>query len=225
MPQPKLNGARLWRRQVQKTSAILVRALELLEPRDANEQEDDLNRKLYFCLLQANREATHWPLGAFDCAPVYEGRNLPSANDFVRTAREGKRPDFQWTFIDHQSPDPKRSVRTIVIECKRLGAPTRHGWPLNENYVRNGIMRFVREEHGYACDDVEAVMVGYIQSMDFPQIAAEVNATTVQEAIPSVPPPVQGWNLRGVSHLAHTMERTFGVTPFGLLHFWVDLRN
>jgi hypothetical protein len=223
MPQPRLNGARLWRRHVLKTSAILDRALELLEPSDPNEHEDDLNRKLYFCLLQANKEAVNTSLGAFDCAPVYEGRNLPSATDTVRTAREGKRPDFQWTCIDHQADDPSRGVRTFVIECKRLGAP-RGGWRLNENYVLEGIARFMREEHRYACDDPEAAMVGYVQSMDLPDILADVNMVAAKEAITPVSAPVDGWQRDVTSHMAHTLTRSCGVTPFGLLHFWVDLR-
>lgn len=69
MMQPRLNGARLWQRHVQKTSAILNRALAFLQLAETDENEDSLNRKFYFHLLRANREARGSPLGGFDHAP------------------------------------------------------------------------------------------------------------------------------------------------------------
>jgi hypothetical protein len=208
-----------------KTVSILLQALDHLTSTGPVEPEDELNRKLYFLLLEANRTALTSSLGAFDCAPVYEGSNLPSADDIIRANRESKRPDFQWTCIDHTAPDPKHGVRAFVIECKRLGAPLRTDWEFNVNYVTNGIARFVNKEHGYACDDYKGAMVGYVQSMEFEDILSEVNSTSASMGIPLLSEPADGWKENGTSLLTHTLTRAFGATPFHLLHFWVDLRT
>jgi hypothetical protein len=225
MTQPRLIGAALWQRHERRVVTVLLRALELLEPESADEAENDLNRKLFRCLLYANREM-HDSLGnALDSAPTYEGKNLPSAYDTERAVRENKIPDFYWDYVDHGAPNPLLGVRCYYIECKRLGRSVRSSWPLNENYVREGIARYVTEEHGYARDDVAAAMVGYVQNMAFDAILEAVNAAAVAASMPILIRPSSGWKQRGTSQIHQQLQRSFGVATLNLMHFWVDLRG
>jgi hypothetical protein len=97
--------------------------------------ETELNRKFYFCLLSASREL----FPNEELAPVCEYNNQPDPDDGSRAARELKRPDFQWVFLDRYENNPNRSSRQFVIECKRLGTPDRGDWVFNINYTDHGI--------------------------------------------------------------------------------------
>lgn len=113
---------KLWATRETKCLSIIDRALSLLqEEEDLPETEIELNRRLYFCLLAASREL--YPDD--EIAPVTECNNQPDPDDEARAKREQKRPDFQWIFLDRYESDPQRSSRQFVVECKRLGKPSR----------------------------------------------------------------------------------------------------
>ena len=100
---PRLGALRLWVKREGMCLAILERALRLLRmEKDLPESETDLNRRLYFCLLTASREL--YPTNSV--APELECNNQPDPDDESRVAREHKRPDFQWAYLDRYEPDP-----------------------------------------------------------------------------------------------------------------------
>src|ERR1700704_1677198 len=110
----------LWGKREARFIAIVERALILLRSMDALPRtETELNRKFYFCLLNASREL----FPNEQLAPICECNNQPDPDDSSRAARELKRPDFQWVFLDRYENNPNRSSRQFVIECKRLGTP------------------------------------------------------------------------------------------------------
>lgn len=217
---PSLRSRKLWAKREDKCLAILNHGLLLLlrEPK-LPEAEIELNRKLYFCLLTASREL--YPKE--DIAPISECNNQCDPDDNARVAREQKRPDFQWVYLDRYESDPHRSSRQFVVECKRLGSSSRADWILNLNYVQHGILRFRQSEWGYAKRFSRAVMVGYWQSMDGSQVLNEVNLEAKKNSIPDIVL-VGPWQPKAVSKLFHCFDRSFDVSPFVLNHLWVDLR-
>lgn len=119
----------------------------------------------------------------------------------------------------------RRCARYFVIECKRLGRPPRKDWILNENYVGHGILRLVHAEHGYAKSEASAAMVGYIESMEPESILAEVNVAANKVGVASIPRPLAGWQIDGVSRLDHQVARPSPGSALALRHLWVDLRS
>ncbi len=225
MNQPLLSQLDLWAQHERRVLAVLDEALLLLRiETDLKRSEVELNRRLYFCLLDANRRLLRSGGGGFEYPPVSEGKNPPDPDDACRAKREDKIPDFCWSFIDDTEPDSRRCARHFVIECKRLGSPPRSGWVLNENYVRHGILRFVRADHGYAKGESSAAMVGYMESMAPDAILAEVNTTASSVGVASIQGPIAGWHVDGVSRL-HQVVRPAAGSSLALRHLWVDLRS
>lgn len=226
MSQPRISRLLIWERHEKRVVDIILAALVILRNKfDLPQSELLLNRELYFCLLEANRNLWNLGSGGFDHPPTTEGHNPPDPDDEERAIRENKIPDFCWGYIDHLEVDPRRSARSYVIECKRLGNPPRPDWVLNRNYVLNGIVRFVAEEHGYAKGEKSGAMVGYVQSMELDNILYEVNDACTSQAIPQLEAPIGGWQINGTSFLKHQVDRTFAVSPFHLSHLWVDIRR
>jgi hypothetical protein len=226
MSQPRISRLLIWERHEKRVVDILLLALAILQNKtDLPQSEVLLNRELYFCLLEANRKLRDLGSGGFNHPPTPEGHNPPDPDDETRSIRENKIPDFYWGYIDHLEPDPRRSARYYVIECKRLGDPLRTDWILNQNYVVNGILRFVTEEHGYAKGEKSGAMVGYVQSMELDAILYEVNAACKSKAIHRIGTPIGSWQTKGTSFLKHQLDRPFSVSPFRLSHFWVDIRS
>jgi hypothetical protein len=217
---PPLKSRHLWAKRKDKCIAILERALlRLREGKHPPETEVDLNRELYWCLLSATQEL--YPKD--DIPPTYECNNQPDPDDQSRVAREQKRPDFQWIFRDHYEPDPHRSSKQFVVECKRLGKASRADWVLNLNYVNHGINRFRDQQWAYAKRFPHGAMVGYWQSMEAKQVLKEVNAECHNQSLPDLVP--IGNQMNGdITHLEHTFDRSFDISPFELRHLWVDLR-
>lgn len=219
---PSLLSRNLWIKRTTRFLAILERALQLLACQAQLESaEVALNRRLYWCLLEASREL--YP--AEDCAPSPECNNQPDPDDVARAQREDKRPDFQWIFLDRYESDPHRSSKQFVVECKRLGLPARSDWILNANYVKHGIWRFIAPEWSYAKRFASAVMIGYWQSMEGDDVLREVNEAAEKHDITVLVLKREGWQTGGVSKLEHSFERSFSVSPFFLCHFWADLRT
>jgi len=157
---------------------------------------------------------------------VYEACNQPDLDDETRAAREKKRPDFQWGFINLQEPDDDRACMFYTVECKRLRSPERADWVFNENYVNNGVARFAEADHGYAKSTDSAAMVGYVQDMSLKDILAEVNASASARSLPALTLGSAGWQETGVSRLDQRLTRRCPmVSPFDLRHLWVGLRR
>jgi hypothetical protein len=214
------HAATLWNAREQKCLATLERALaKLRDTKNLPESETELNRVLYFCLLAASRE-----LYADDeVAPVPECNNQPDPDDVARSRREQKRPDFQWIYLDRYEPDPTRSSKQFVVECKRLGKSSRADWVLNLNYTNHGIARFRELEWAYGQRFPSGAMVGYWQNMDAPDVLKEVNAACGKSSIAGLAL-VGDWKAHDTSRLEHAFERAFPVSPFKLYHLWVDVR-
>jgi len=219
---PSLLSRNLWTKRTTRFLAILEHALQLLASQTGLESaEVELNRRLYWCLLEASRSLHP----AEECAPSPECNNQPDPDDTVRARREAKRPDFQWMFLDRYESDPHRSSRQFVVECKRLGMPPRADWILNANYVEHGIWRFVAPEWSYAKRFASAAMVGYWQSMEGNEVLQEVNAAAKKRGITVVELRSEGWQAGKVIKLEHNLERSFPASLFLLRHYWVDIRT
>lgn len=226
MSQPLLSHLDLWSRHERRVLEVLVDALSLLQTEaDLERSEVVLNRKLYFCLLNANRRRWQESRDGFDHPPVWEGKNSPDLDDERPAKRENKIPDFCWSIIDHAAEDPRRGAHYFVIECKRLGSPSRADWILNENYIQHGVLRFVRPEYGYAKNEASAAMVGYIESMEPDDILADVNTAALSAAIGAIARPNAGWQVDGVSRIVHQVTRLSPEPVLTLRHVWVDLRS
>jgi len=222
---PNLRRIDYWANHERRVHQVLTLALQLLlQQEPLPQQEDPLNRQFFFCILRAIREMDRKgvPLTSY---PMYEANNQPDAADEERATRESKRPDFQFGYIDNQEPDPDKSAKQYVVECKRLGESGRSDWVLNENYVRNGIVRFRAPHYGYAQGSTSGVMIGYIQNKACGQILRAVNGTASQEAVPDLDLQPEGWSAGDVSRLEHTFDRDICPSPFRLCHLWLDLTN
>jgi hypothetical protein len=201
-----------WARHEQRCIQVLTAALERLDLPDHKESEDELNRRFYFCLLEAaraieKRDEIELPV------VVHEGRNPPLASDQERNQREFKRPDFYWAYHDHDGDEP---ARQFVVECKRITVAS-SSWVYTEQYVSAGVMRFIAVAHAYGKAAPAGAMVGYLQALDEADAAAAINACLQQASLPDLnlvtdPPPV--------SERGHSFTRSFPESPFRLRHFW-----
>ena len=222
MSGPSISGRWLWERHEQRVLAILRSALHRLRTKGLHGDERTLNRELYFCILEVNAQNKEsgddsW----FDYAPIYEGRNPPTP-DTEDSASEWKIPDLQWGYIDHQEPNPRRSVRNFAIECKRLGTRSSSGWEFNVHYVKNGVRRFTDSQWRYGKDVASGAMAGYVESMTREEIVAEVNRALNKIGVPTLTfPPEAGSPL---VETEHSFDRPFEIRPFRLVHLWIDIR-
>jgi hypothetical protein len=67
-------------------------------------------------------------------------------------------------------------------------------------------------------------MIGYWQSMEANDVLSEVHEESRGKSLPDLIL-LGAWQPAGVSHLEHTFERPFQVSPFRLQHLWIDLRQ
>jgi hypothetical protein len=223
MVRPNLKRLNFWVEHERRVLQVLAIALRLLaRERDLPATENQINRKLYFCILQAIRELYEQgvDLGSY---PIYEGNNQPDASDEARAARESKRPDFQFGLIDHQEPNPDASAKQYVVECKRLGESGRSDWVLNTNYVEHGVVRFHVEGYGYGKSGSSGAMIGYMQNANAEVVLDEVNQVAIARGIARITLSREGWQRGGVSTLTHRLDRAVRPTPFTLHHLWLDL--
>ena len=222
MSGPQISGRRLWERHEQRVLAILRFALHRLQTKGLHGDERKLNRELYSCILEVNAQdkesgGDSW----FDYPPIYDGRNPPTP-DTEDSASEWKIPDLQWGYIDHQEPNPRRSVRNFAIECKRLGTSSSSGWKFNVHYVKDGVRRFIDLQWRYGKDVASGAMAGYVESMTRADIVAEVNTALNHIGVPALTfPPEAGGPL---SVTEHSFDRPFENSPFRLVHLWIDIR-
>lgn len=199
------------------------RALALLRKKASLPTEEvGLNRELYFCLLQANRELD--PDGRYP-PPMTECCNQPDPDDVARARREDKRPDFSWGFTDPHEADYQRSSKQFIVECKRIGAPASPRWILNENYIEHGVWRFIDPQWSYAKRFPSAAMVGYWQTMGGDENLKEVNEAANRRGLTPIALSGDGWHVAAACELDHMLHRSFPMSPFHLRHLWIDLRR
>ncbi len=225
MSQPSISKLQTWRRHETVVLGVFSQALsDLRQQPDLPSGEDPLNRRLYFAVQRTNVGLCRSGNG-IPAPVVYEACNQPDLDDESRATREKKRPDFQWGFVNLQEPDDDRASMFYTVECKRLRSPERADWVFNENYVNNGVARFVEAGHGYAKSADSAAMVGYVQDMSLKGILAEVNASASPKSLPALTLGSGGWQRKGVSRLDQQLNRRSPmVSPLDLRHLWVDLR-
>ncbi len=223
LPKAKLLSDQLWVRHEAHYLRVFVRALEFMGTKPSiPEDEIELNRELYECLLMAERELD--PAGSYP-PPLIECSNQPDLDDEARVLREHKRPDFTWGFTDPHEPDYRKSAKQFIVECKRLGTPSRGNWILNMNYVEHGIQRFIDPTWAYAKRFSSAAMVGYLQSMQPGEVLGEVNRAAQSHGTAAIVISQNGWQFAGVSQLDHRVSRSFPISPLHLKHLWIDLRG
>lgn len=225
MGRPNLKQLDFWKKHEERVLQVLTIALRLLAShRGLPTAENPINRKLYVCILRAIRQLHEDGIDLVSY-PMYEANNQPDVLDEVRAAREDKRPDFQFGFIDDQEPNPDASAKQYVVECKRLGDSGSSKWVLNTNYVEHGVLRFRDEEHGYGKGSPSGAMIGYVQNTTAQSILREVNEAAVARKIARITLSREGWQPADVSVLTHRFNRAFRPTSFELRHLWLDLRN
>jgi hypothetical protein len=223
MVRPNLKRLNFWEQHERRVLQVLTIALRLLACEESlPTQEDEINRKLYFSILVAIRQLHEQGVDLVS-VPVYEACNQPDAEDEERAARESKRPDFQFRFIDHGEPNPRASAKEYVVECKRLGESGRNDWVLNTNYIEHGVLRFHEEAHGYGKSRSSGAMIGYVQNSSADQILSDVNHAAIARKIARIRLSREGRQRGDVSVLAHRFDRAVRPTPFHLHHLWLDL--
>jgi len=227
MPKSRIpSPQKLWVNFEQRVLGVVTYALELLRVQTALPlKEPDLNFRMNSLLRDADRTLSRQNQG-LDKAPIWEGQSQPVAGDTVRTPRVKKKPDFQYELVDTLEPDPDKAYKYYTIECKRLGKPPKKDRPLNRQYVSDGILRYVTEEHAYGKGSPSGAMIGYLQNMPPPKILAEVNAFAGQKGLPPLNPSGGRLIMGRISRLNQRLDRPeVPPTPFALRHLWVDLRS
>ena len=222
MSGPLISDLPLWERHEQRVLAIMRSALVRLSTKNPSGDEHELNRELYDCILEVNGE--NQDSGSDECldhAPILDGPTPPTPGTRGSLIAR-KRPDLQWGYIDHQARNRRRGVRNFVIECKRLGVPSRSGWAFNIHYVDDGVRRFVDLQWTYGEDVATGAMVGYVESSTLPQIVADVNGALKPLRVLALTLPL---GMGGpLTEMEHQFDRPFEISPFRLVHLWIDIR-
>lgn len=224
-----LKGKDFWKNREERILAVLIEALLLLTRKTPLlDHEDLISRELSLYIREVN--ARHIEEGkGVEPGPFFQANNQPDPDDLNFVSREVKKPDFQWGLFNASQTDPRKRDCYFVIECKRLGSPTKKSpnRSFNKAYVTEGLIRFITEEHGYAKGETSAVMIGYVQDMEFDDILKEVNDEITKISVISVPnllSPIIGWKKNDINQLEHTFIRVIN-SNFALKHLWVDLRG
>lgn len=226
MRRPRISSLNSWGTLETLVLEVLILALKILSNEHKLPQgENKLNRKFFYCIRRANHRLLSNNRG-IRSLPFYEAKNQPDVDDETRAKREDKVPDFQWSLHDAQESNPEKSFKYYVVECKRLGLPSSSSWKFNENYVLNGVCRFVIAEWGYGKSSPSGAMIAYVQSMDMSEILDEVNRAGKANNLSEIRLSEEGWRNNGVSKLNHQLNRPeVPPTPFNLTHLWLDLRK
>lgn len=219
---------RLWQRHERLILNVLVRALvKLRKSKTLPTDEVPLNDYLYtymrevWCRLPLREKPNNFSL-------VPNSENPPRVRGEIGLNFTRKKPDFQWILSDPAQKDPIKAVKNYTIECKRLGDKTASGWNLLKEYVGNGIVRFLSEEHSYGRGATSGAMIGYIQNMELDDILSQINQVIDGEKKYQIPAIVfYPWrnSQDKIEEGSHALARKFTPLSFILHHFWVDLRN
>ncbi|MFH1748242.1 MAG: hypothetical protein ABIG44_14500 [Planctomycetota bacterium] len=225
MRRPSIAALRTWHEHEKRVLEVVCLALaDLQAAKQLPTDEPALNLALHHCLRRANVRLRRQDRDVQSLF-VWEAQNQPLIDDETRAARKDKRPDFQNGFVNLQESDDDRASMFYTIECKRLGSRVGQ-WVLNVNYVKEGVLRFVTEEHGYGKATPSGAMIGYVQSMELDDILGEVNVAGEKLSLPPIVLTCGGWRQNDVSRLGHMLPRPASLqSPFNLRHLWVDLRQ
>lgn len=216
----------LWTKYEEQILEVLESALLILKTKTPLAlDEPKLNLELYFSVRQANHRLISKGRGTF-WLPVWEGQNQPVNENEIENPNLKKKPDFQWQIFDDNEVDSSKAWKHYTIECKRLGSPSTRTWNFNEEYIIDGVLRFIREDFGYGQYTSSGAMVGYIQSMDIPDIFEEVNFHAGKKLIAFIDQPSRGWQNGGVTKMdQHILRKTLMPHTFKIRHLWIDLRE
>ena len=219
----------LWQTHVERVLTVLCLALERLsEKRRLPQGEEALDRRLFLLARDAYfRLPVPKRPHSFDL--VAKAEQAPLNESDVDEGWVGKKPDFQWRMHNDLAARPEELTMDFDIENKRLGRPTSRKWVLTEQYVANGIVRFLSAEHRYGNGVSSGAMVGYIQDSEPVALLREVNGyieTEGRYAIPQLRFPPSRLGTEAVVNTCQKMRRAM-VQPhdFELHHIWVDLRG
>jgi len=206
---------------------VFVLALELLRSEKALlEAENRINEQLLIIIKRVwkklpNNKKPMWALSL-------ESQNQPQEAGDVGAEWVGKKPDFQWQYVDH-TDSTEYGFKSYTIECKRLGRPLNKNRILNSEYIDKGIRRYVRAEHSYAKGSWSGAMLGYLQNMDLPSVLNDANEYIMNDSHDSFPKlefSKDGFGDKGVARTSQQLERIHvSPSPFDLCHLWVDLRK
>lgn len=227
MDQPSIYRKNLWFEQHKRVVHLLTLALALLEDGESlPDEEEEITRRLARCCneveYELSRSGPELP-GTFH----WEEKNWAQYLDASIPVKAVKKPDCQYRFRDQQAPNAESYAKSLPIECKRLGSfpHSSHTRRLNQEYVRDGIWRFLSDDHSYGKHAPLGIMIGYVQNMDLDEILAEVNAECRCREIEELVLGGDGWRPSRATHLHHSFVRSFPISPFALRHIWADLRR
>lgn len=207
-----------WDKWEKAVLEIFSRALvELIFRESLPEKEDDINRelaikvrecRLMWCIENCKELQGH---------PVFQAKGQPSPLYKSKQPKENKIPEFTWVFSDYLN----NLEKNYVVECKRLGVDK---YRYSEEYVKNGIKRFVEKEWSYGDGCESGLMIGYVQGREFEEILKWVNHYAEKHSVPSLTLKGQ-WNKEDISQLENFFNRVWDSVPsFKLVHLWADLR-
>jgi hypothetical protein len=216
---------KFWRIFESEVFDILILALiKLKEEIDIPLMEDNINRQLFLLMRIANFELCKSDSNRSDLLPIYQCKVQPIDDDDREKKKwEDKIPDFQFQKTDFNSRIPSNSAKQFVIECKRLGHPTSPNWVLNENYIKNGIIRFISNEWRYGQGSRIGAMIGYVQSMEISDIIDDISNHVSKN---NLSPFTSHSSSKGyLTEFNQLLNRTFEIQDFVLRHIWIDLKD
>lgn len=219
----------LWQRHEELILGVFIRALKMLHlEKNLPDAENRINETLYLKARLAYFKLPSKQRPAF-FGLFLEPQNQPQTEDDVGEKFLLKKPDLKWRLENKLDPNPNTAIKDYDIECKRLGKPLRKDRVLNEDYVENGILRFLNIEHSYGRGVKFGAMIGYVQNMELDPVTKEVNQYIAQVKKHKIPPikfPATGFSQEKIVNTTQQLERT-EVLPakFNLRHVWVDLRR
>ena len=217
----------LWERHEQHVLNVFQLALLRLKKEEhLPKDEPTLNEKLY---VHARYVYCSLPYEQKPMSFVKRNSEIPPRRiEEVGERWTKKRPDFQWELINTQETNPEKAIKDYTIECKRLAEKTSAGWDFINEYVIDGIIRFISKEHRYGIGTISGVMIGYVQNLVHAEVLKQINLTVRKSQEYKIPEIMFNHlkDLSGISKGNHTLIRK-EVSPsnFDLRHIWVELMN
>ncbi len=219
----------MWTKHELLVLEVFMLALEMLrEKTDLPVDEPAMNEVLALKTRQANFSLN--PKGrGLPFPPEWEKPKQPASETELGQSKKAKRPDFSCLFRNHAAQSAEDAYLDYHSECKRLGKPSSPSWNFNENYVTEGVHRFLEAEHGYGKGTYSGAMIGYVQNMRLQSIIEEVNSHIVSSPHPQIPLLSflqDEFDNEGIVKTSQQLNRTnVWPSPFELRHLWVDLRQ
>jgi hypothetical protein len=221
LPSPEL----LWERHETFVLNVFMIALSKLQ-NQANLPEDEpsLNNLLYILVRDSwcklpQHEKPIWSL-------ICNAENIPSTTDEIGQEWTRKKPDFRWSLSDSQEKDSLKAIKDYTIECKRLREMSNRNF-INQ-YVTEGIFRFLAKEYKYGNGTTSGAMIGYIQEMKHSDVLEQINAV-IQKTGAFFIPIIEFDNSQNIDNIKkgnHTLERHEVDPPnFDLRHIWILMPN